>query len=158
MRCPFCNAEDSRVIDSRSADDGNAIRRRRECIHCSRRFTTFEVVEEIPFMVIKSDGRRVPFERKKIIDGIMRSCHKCSVSVDAINDLVNKIEKELRNTLEREVSSRRIGELVLEYLKDFNEVAYVRFASVYRKFADADSFMQELRRLTDKQERTNEEG
>lgn len=158
MRCPFCGAEDSKVIDSRSADDGNAIRRRRECINCSKRFTTFEVVEEIPFMVIKSDGRRVPFERRKIIDGITRSCHKCPVSVDDINALVNKIEKELRNTLEREVPSRRIGELVLEYLKDFNEVAYVRFASVYRKFVDADSFMQELKRLTEKQVKTSREG
>ncbi len=150
MRCPYCSAEDSKVIDSRSADDGNSIRRRRDCVGCGRRFTTFEMVEEIPFMVIKSDGRRVPFDRQKLLDGILRSCHKCPVSMDEITQLVNQIEKDLRNTLEREVSSHRIGELALEYLKNFNEVAYVRFASVYRKFSGADSFMQELKRLAEK--------
>lgn len=157
MRCPFCSTEDSKVIDSRSADDGNVIRRRRECAACGRRFTTFEVIEEIQFMVIKNDGRRVPFDRQKIIDGLMRACHKCVVSMDEINLLAGKIEKAVRNTLEREIPSSRIGELVLEELRNFNEVAYVRFASVYRKFTDADSFMQELKKLTEKEKNTGKD-
>lgn len=151
MRCPFCTIGDSKVIDSRSADEGTTIRRRRECSNCGKRFTTYEVIEEIPFMVIKNDGRRVPFDRQKIINGIVRSCQKCAVSMDEINLLVNKIEKEVRNTLDREISSQAIGEMALKYLKELDQIAYVRFASVYRKFADIDTFMKELELLRNTQ-------
>lgn len=144
MRCPFCSIEDSKVIDSRSADDGNTIRRRRECVGCGRRFTTYEVVEQLPLMVIKNDGRRVLFERNKLLNGIIRSCEKRSISVESINSLTNEIERELRNTMDREVSSKAIGELVMRKLKDFDPVAYVRFASVYRRFTDIDNFKDEL--------------
>lgn len=144
MRCPFCSIEDSKVIDSRAADDGNTIRRRRECIGCGRRFTTYEAVEQLPLMVIKNDGRRVVFERNKLLNGIIRSCEKRSISIERINALTNEIEKELRNTMEREVSSQAIGALVMHKLKDFDPVAYVRFASVYRKFTDLDNFKKEL--------------
>lgn len=144
MRCPFCSIEDSKVIDSRSADDGNTIRRRRECVGCGRRFTTYEAVEQLPLMVIKNDGRRVLFERNKLLNGIIRSCEKRSISVESINSLTNEIERELRNTMDREVSSKAIGELVMRKLKDFDPVAYVRFASVYRRFTDIDNFKDEL--------------
>ena len=144
MRCPFCKAEDSKVIDSRSADDGNTIRRRRECVGCGRRFTTYEAVEQLPLMVIKNDGRRVLFERDKLLNGIIRSCEKRSISIESINALTNEIEKELRNTMDREVSSQAIGELVMKKLKDFDPVAYVRFASVYRRFTDIGNFKDEL--------------
>lgn len=144
MRCPFCHAEDSKVIDSRSAEDGNTIRRRRECTSCARRFTTYEMVEQVPLMVIKNDGRRVAFNKNKLLTGIIRSCEKRSVSMESINLLASEIEKELRNTMEREISTKEIGELVMEKLKDFDPVAYVRFASVYRKFADLNNFKEEL--------------
>lgn len=144
MRCPFCHVEDSKVIDSRSAEDGNSIRRRRECTGCARRFTTYEVVEQVPLLVIKNDGRRVAFDRNKLLTGLVRSCEKRSVSMENINALANEIEKELRNTMEREVSTKGIGELVMEKLKGFDPVAYVRFASVYRKFTDLNNFKEEL--------------
>lgn len=144
MRCPFCSLGDSKVIDSRSAEEGTTIRRRRECSVCGKRFTTYEVIEQLPLMVIKNDGRRVVFDRNKVLNGIIRSCEKRSISMDSINTLTNQIEKELRNTMDREVSSKVIGELVMKRLKDFDPVAYVRFASVYRKFADISSFKQEL--------------
>lgn len=144
MRCPFCGIEDSKVIDSRAAEDGTTIRRRRECVSCGKRFTTYEVIEQLPLMVIKNDGRRVVFERNKLLNGIIRSCEKRSISMDSINTLANEIEKELRNTMDREVSSQAIGELVMTKLKDFDPVAYVRFASVYRKFTDIHSFKKEL--------------
>ena len=144
MRCPFCKKADSRVIDSRAADDGNTIRRRRECTACSRRFTTYETVEKIPLMVIKNDGRRVVFDRNKLLNGLIRSCDKRDIPTERIVALADDIEKELRNTMDREVYTRDIGELVMEKLKNFDEVAYIRFASVYRKFADISGFREEL--------------
>ncbi|MDY6296604.1 MAG: transcriptional regulator NrdR [Schwartzia succinivorans] len=147
MRCPFCKEEDSRVIDSRSADDGNSIRRRRECSKCGRRFTTYEVVEKTPLMVIKHDGRRVQFDRDKLLNGLIRSCDKRDIPTDRIVALADEIERELRNTMEREITTKSIGELVMEKLKNFDEVAYIRFASVYRKFADISMFKEELEEL-----------
>lgn len=147
MRCPFCKEEDSRVIDSRSADDGNSIRRRRECSKCGRRFTTYEVVEKTPLMVIKHDGRRVQFDRDKLLKGLIRSCDKRDIPTDRIVALADEIERELRNTMEREITTKSIGELVMERLKNFDEVAYIRFASVYRKFADISMFKEELEEL-----------
>lgn len=147
MKCPFCNHNDSRVIDSRSAEDGTTIRRRRECVSCGRRFTTYEVVEKLPLMVIKQDGRREVFKRDKILNGVIRSCDKRDISMERIVNLVNSIERDIRNTMEQEISSAKIGELVMNRLKGFDEVAYIRFASVYRKFTDIGSFMQELNEL-----------
>ena len=147
MRCPFCKEEDSRVIDSRSADDGNSIRRRRECSKCGRRFTTYEVVEKTPLMVIKHDGRRVQFDRDKLLKGLIRSCDKRDIPTDRIVALADEIERELRNTMEREITTKSIGELVMEKLKNCDEVAYIRFASVYRKFADISMFKEELEEL-----------
>lgn len=147
MKCPFCNHNDSRVIDSRSAEDGTTIRRRRECVSCGRRFTTYEVVEKLPLMVIKQDGRREVFKRDKILNGVIRSCDKRDISMERIVSLVNTVERDIRNTMEQEISSAKIGELVMNRLKEFDEVAYIRFASVYRKFTDIGSFMQELNEL-----------
>ena len=147
MRCPFCKEEDSRVVDSRAADDGNTIRRRRECTSCGKRFTTYETVEKIPLMVIKNDGRRVVFDRNKLLNGLIRSCDKRDIPTERIVALADEIEKELRNTMDREVYTRDIGELVMEKLKNFDEVAYIRFASVYRKFADISGFREELEAL-----------
>ena len=147
MRCPFCKEEDSRVVDSRAADDGNTIRRRRECTSCGKRFTTYETVEKIPLMVIKNDGRRVVFDRNKLLNGLIRSCDKRDIPTERIVALADEIEKELRNTMNREVYTRDIGELVMEKLKNFDEVAYIRFASVYRKFADISGFREELEAL-----------
>ena len=147
MRCPFCNHNDSRVIDSRSADDGNTIRRRRECIDCGKRFTTYEVVEKLPLMVIKQDGRREVFKRDKILNGVIRSCDKRNIPMDQIVNLVNSVERDVRNTMEQEINSAKIGQLVMDRLKDFDEVAYIRFASVYRKFDDVGSFVNELNEL-----------
>ena len=147
MRCPYCKQLDSRVIDSRGADDGNSIRRRRECTSCGRRFTTYEVVEKMPLMVIKNDGRRVVFEKDKLLNGLVRSCDKRNIPADRIVTLADEIERELRNTMEREVTTKAIGELVMEKLKNFDEVAYIRFASVYRKFADISMFKEELEEL-----------
>ncbi|AEB99812.1 transcriptional regulator NrdR [Selenomonas sputigena] len=147
MRCPFCKEEDSRVVDSRAADDGNTIRRRRECTSCGKRFTTYETVEKIPLMVIKNDGRRVVFDRNKLLNGLIRSCDKRDIPTERIIALADEIEKELRNTMNREVYTRDIGELVMEKLKNFDEVAYIRFASVYRKFADISGFREELEAL-----------
>ena len=147
MRCPYCKQLDSRVIDSRGADDGNSIRRRRECMACGRRFTTYEVVEKTPLMVIKNDGRRVVFDREKLVKGLIRSCDKRDIPTERIMALADEIERELRNTMEREITTKAIGELVMEKLKGFDEVAYIRFASVYRKFADISMFKEELEEL-----------
>ena len=147
MRCPFCKKADSRVIDSRAAEDGATIRRRRECSGCGKRFTTYEVLEMVPLMVIKNDGRREPFDREKLLKGLIRSCDKREISMERIVALASDIERELRNTMEREVTSRSIGERVMERLKDFDEVAYIRFASVYRKFRDISNFLEELEAL-----------
>ena len=147
MRCPYCKQLDSRVIDSRAADDGNSIRRRRECTSCGRRFTTYEVVEKMPLMVIKNDGRRVVFDTDKLLNGLIRSCEKRNIPTERVVALADEIERELRNTMEREVTTKAIGELVMEKLKSFDEVAYIRFASVYRKFADISMFKEELEEL-----------
>lgn len=150
MRCPFCSHPDSKVIDSRASEDGNAIRRRRECLICQKRFTTYERIEEAPLIVIKKDQRREPFERQKILNGLLRACEKRPVSVATIESLVCSIEKELRNRMDQEISSDTIGELVMAGLKKIDEVAYVRFASVYRQFKDVATFMQELQELLSK--------
>ncbi len=147
MKCPFCTAPDSRVVDSRTTDDGNSIRRRRECTACGKRFTTYEVVEKIPLMVIKNDGKRAVFDKEKLLKGIIRSCYKRDIPAEKIILLADNIEKELRNTMKHEIPSKVIGEVVMKYLKSFDKVAYIRFASVYRKFSDIDNFKQELENL-----------
>ena len=147
MKCPFCASPDSRVVDSRTIDDGNSIRRRRECTVCGKRFTTYEAVEKVPLMVIKNDGRRAVFDKEKLLKGIIRSCYKRDIPAEKIIKLADEIEKELRNMMKHEISSKTIGEVVMKYLKTFDKVAYIRFASVYRKFSDIDNFKQELENL-----------
>ena len=153
MKCPFCNAADTRVIDSRPADDNASIRRRRQCETCGKRFTTYEKLETMPLMIVKKDNSREPYDRSKIEAGIIRSCHKRPVSSEQISNLVDQIENALFAKEEREISSSVIGELVMEKLKDLDPVAYVRFASVYREFKDVDTFMQALTKLLEHQER-----
>ncbi len=147
MRCPYCKAEGSRVLDSRPTEEGTVIRRRRECPVCSRRFTTYEKVEEAPFSVIKKDGRREPFDRAKILTGLLKACEKRPVSIDELERVATEVEREVRDTWSREVSSQEIGEKVMERLRALDEVAYVRFASVYRQFKDLQRFREELDRL-----------
>lgn len=147
MRCPFCSYEESKVIDSRSADEGERIRRRRECLSCGKRFTTHEIVETVPIMVIKRDKTRESFSRQKLYNGLMRACEKRPISVETIETIVTNIEKSLQNSLDREVTSNVIGEYAMEHLKEIDEVAYVRFASVYRQFKDINTFMIELNKL-----------
>ena len=148
MRCPFCNTEDDRVVDSRSCRDGQAIRRRRECTRCNQRFTTYEYIEHAPLTVIKRDGNREPFDRSKLQAKIELACYKTSVSSDRIEELMDQVESELGNRAEREVPSKQIGELVMERLKELHDVAYVRFASVYRQFKDRQDFVRELEQLS----------
>lgn len=147
MKCPFCNHENTRVIDSRPADENNSIRRRRVCDECSKRFTTYEKIETIPLIVIKKDENRETYDRSKIEAGILRACHKRPVSADSINLLVDSVETEVFNREEKEVQSRVIGEMVMNKLKDLDAVAYVRFASVYREFKDINTFMDELKKV-----------
>ncbi|MBR2561794.1 MAG: transcriptional repressor NrdR [Eubacterium sp.] len=147
MRCPYCNGENTRVVDSRPVEEDNSIRRRRVCDDCSRRFTTYEKIESIPLMVIKKDQSREKYSRDKISDGVMRACHKRKVSVQQMNDLINQVETEIFNREEKEIKSSEIGEMVMAHLKDLDTVAYVRFASVYREFKDANTFMDELKKL-----------
>lgn len=147
MRCPFCGFEDSKVIDSRPTDEGVAIRRRRECIKCNQRFTTYEKVESLPIVVIKKDKTREMFNREKLLAGITRACEKRPVEAAKLDILVDKIESDLQNTLKREISTKEIGEKVMEGLKDIDEVAYVRFASVYRQFKDVSTFIAEVNKL-----------
>lgn len=147
MRCPFCGFADSRVIDSRPADDGTTIRRRRECLACQKRFTTYEIMERMPLVVIKRDGSRQSFDKVKVINGMLRACEKRQISMAEIDTAADEIEQELRGALESEVRSDRIGEMVMERLKRMDEVAYVRFASVYRSFKDINTFMEELTKL-----------
>jgi len=147
MRCPFCNYEETKVVDSRPADQGNMIRRRRECFECAKRFTTFEKIESIPLMVIKKDRSLEPFDREKLINGLLKACEKRPVSIDQIEALVDNIESQIRNTLKREVESQEIGEMLMDALKDLDEIAYVRFASVYRQFKDVNTFINELKKL-----------
>ena len=145
MKCPFCGFTDSKVIDSRPAEDGTTIRRRRECLECQKRFTTYEIIERMPLVVIKRDGSRESFDKVKIINGVIRACEKRPVTMTQIENLANDIELELRGRLESEVSSELIGEMVMTRLKDLDEVAYVRFA--YRSFKDINTFMEELKKL-----------
>ncbi|MDD6308032.1 MAG: transcriptional regulator NrdR [Clostridia bacterium] len=147
MKCPYCDALDSKVLDSRPTDDDNAIRRRRQCLSCQKRFTTYEKVEGVPVMVIKKDKGREPFDREKLLRGIVKACEKRPVPFEVMENMTLVIENILQNSLDREVTSSRIGELVMEQLKNIDEVAYVRFASVYRQFKDINTFMQELRKL-----------
>lgn len=150
MKCPFCNHENTRVIDSRPADENNSIRRRRVCDECNKRFTTYEKVETIPIIIIKKDQNRETYDRTKIEAGILRACHKRPVSADSISALVDEIETEIFNREEKEIPSRVIGELVMNKLKDLDAVTYVRFASVYREFKDINTFMDELKKVLDK--------
>ena len=147
MKCPFCGYEESKVIDSRPTDEGQRIRRRRECLKCGKRFTTYEIIESLPIIVIKKDKSRETFDRNKLMTGLLRACEKRPVSVDALDNMIDEIEVIIQNSLDREVSSVRIGELVMEKLKKIDEVAYVRFASVYRQFKDINTFMAELNKL-----------
>ena len=147
MKCPFCSYEESKVIDSRPTDEGERIRRRRECLNCQKRFTTYEVIESLPIIVIKKDKSREVFNREKLLNGLLRACEKRPVSLEDLEKLIDGIELSLQNSLDREVSSERIGELVMDGLKDIDEVAYVRFASVYRQFKVIGTFMTELNKL-----------
>ena len=147
MKCPFCNQDNTRVVDSRPADDNTAIRRRRMCDACGKRFTTYEKVETIPLIVIKKDQNREQFDRSKIEAGVLRACHKRPVSAEQIHRLVDDVETEVFNLAEREIPSSVIGEIVMDKLKDLEAVAYVRFASVYREFKDVNTFMDELKKI-----------
>ena len=146
-KCPFCGETDSKVIDSRPAEDGSSMRRRRQCNGCKKRFTTYEKVETIPLIVIKKDNNREPYDRQKIVSGILRSCHKRPISADQINRLVDEVETEIFNREEREIPAQEIGEIVMNRLKDLDAVAYVRFASVYREFKDVNTFMDEIKKI-----------
>ena len=150
MKCPFCGYGDSKVLDTRPTDEGNTIRRRRECLNCQKRFTTYEKIEQSPIMVIKKDGNRQAFDREKIIRGMIKSCEKRPVSAANIEEAVNNIEKKIENSMKKEISSLEVGEMVMEELKDLDEVSYVRFASVYREFKDLQSFVDELENFVKK--------
>ena len=147
MKCPYCGHSESKVVDSRPAEEGSSIRRRRECLSCAKRFTTYEIIESVPIVVIKKDKSRETFDRNKLLNGLLRACEKRPVSVDTLERIVDEIENLLQNSLDREVSSQRIGTYAMEKLKGVDEVAYVRFASVYRQFKDINSFMEELSKI-----------
>jgi transcriptional repressor NrdR len=147
MKCPFCGYQESKVIDSRPAEEGATIRRRRECLSCQKRFTTYEIIEQMPLVVVKRDGSRQTFDKVKVLNGMLRACEKRPVSVDELEKIAGDIEQEAQNSLEREISSEQIGEMVMKRLKEVDEVAYVRFASVYRSFKDINTFMEELSKL-----------
>lgn len=147
MKCPYCGQVESKVVDSRPADDGESIRRRRECLACGKRFTTYETVETLPLIVIKKDGSRQNFEKEKVLKGIIRACAQRPVPMETMMRIAGEVEQELQNSMNREISANRIGELVMDKLKAVDEVSYVRFASVYRQFKDIDSFMEELNKL-----------
>ena len=149
MKCPFCSDDNTRVIDSRPADDNSAIRRRRQCDECGKRFTTYEKVETIPLIVIKKDKNRETYDRSKIESGVVRSCHKRPVSVEQIETCIDNIENKIFTLEVKEIESKKIGEIVMDEIKDLDQVAYVRFASVYREFKDANTFMNELKELLD---------
>ena len=150
MKCPFCSSENTRVIDSRPADDNNSIRRRRMCDECGKRFTTYEKVETIPLIVIKKDNNREQYDRAKIEAGVLRACHKRPISANDINKLIDEVETEIFSREEKEIPSDEIGEIVMDKIKDLDDVAYVRFASVYREFKDVNTFMSELKKMLDK--------
>ena len=147
MKCPYCGYQESKVVDSRHSDDGLSIRRRRECLQCQKRFTTYATVESLPIVVLKRDRSRQPFDRNKSLDGMLRACEKRPVALAELEKATDEIEQAIQNSLDREISTEKIGELVMERLKPLDEVAYVRFASVYRQFKDIDSFMRELNKI-----------
>ncbi len=155
MKCPYCSYSESKVIDSRPTDEGERIRRRRECLKCAKRFTTYEIIENVPIVVIKKDKSRETFDRNKLLGGLLRACEKRPVSIDMLENMVDEIETALQNSLDREVSSQKIGIYAMEKLQEIDEVAYVRFASVYRQFKDINSFMEELSRIIDKRQDHN---
>lgn len=147
MKCPFCNHIETKVIDSRPTEDNASIRRRRECLSCQKRFTTYEKVEDIPVYVVKKDGSREPFDKRKIMTGLIRSCEKRAVSITVIEGIADDVEKQINNSMQQEVTSNLIGELIMKRLKKIDDVAYVRFASVYRQFKDINTFMDELQKI-----------
>ncbi len=147
MKCPFCGEIENKVIDSRLSKDGSVIRRRRECLMCNRRFTTYEHIEEIPIMIVKKDGRREVFRREKVRAGMLRACEKRNISVDMIEEFIENLERDLRETGKKEIPAQRIGQLVMDALHKIDDVAYVRFASVYREFKDVNDFVSELKTL-----------
>jgi transcriptional repressor NrdR len=147
MKCPYCSYLESKVIDSRPAEEGTSIRRRRECLSCQKRFTTYEIVERVPLIVVKRDGSRQSFDKSKVINGMVRACEKRPVTMAQIEHIADEIEQELQGSLEREIATQEIGEMVMSRLKDVDEVAYVRFASVYRSFKDINTFMEELSKI-----------
>ncbi len=149
MKCPFCSFEESKVVDSRPSEDNLKIRRRRECLNCSKRFTTYEIIESVPVMVIKKDGTRESFQRDKLLKGLLSACYKRPVPMEVLDGIVSDVEAMLQNSLDREIHSQRIGELAMQRLKDVDEIAYVRFASVYRQFKDINTFRDELNKLLD---------
>lgn len=151
MRCPFCGHKEDKVVDSRATQEESAIRRRRECLRCAKRFTTYEYVEDISLMVIKKDGRRESFDRKKILSGVVKACEKRPISVERMEEIVTQVERAIQKKPDREIESTRLGELVMERLKDLDDVAYVRFASVYRQFKDVGQFMMELKDILNKE-------
>lgn len=149
MKCPFCYNQESKVVDSRPANEGASIRRRRECLRCHKRFTTYEIMDSLPIVVVKKNGSRQSFDRSKLVNSMLRACEKRTISLSAIEAAADSIEQELHNELGGEINSERVGELAMEKLKDLDEVAYVRFASVYRKFKDINTFRDELNKLLD---------
>jgi len=155
MKCPFCGSAESKVIDSRPTDEGTIIRRRRECIECAKRFTTYEKIESIPLRVIKKDKSREMFDSQKLLNGLMRACEKRPVTMEQLQDIVDGIENDIYSTLDKEISTKEIGQKVMDALKNIDEVSYVRFASVYRQFKDIDTFMQELSALMRSKENEN---
>ncbi len=147
MKCPFCNHLQDKVVDSRESKEGDAIRRRRECLACERRYTTYERIDEVPYMVIKKDGRREKFDRQKVLNGLLKACEKRPVSMGKLSDLVNRVESRVSDSPDREISTTTIGELLIEQLRELDKIAYVRFASVYRDFQDEEAFFNELKNL-----------
>lgn len=151
MKCPFCDYYETKVVDSRPTDEGQAIRRRRECIKCSKRFTTYEKIEKMPLLIVKKDGTRESYDRNKVINGILKACEKRPVPLSTIEEMVDDIERVLYNSMDKEVTSQYIGEMIMSKLKNVDDVAYVRFASVYRQFKDINTFMEELKKILDEE-------
>jgi transcriptional repressor NrdR len=147
LKCPFCNHLEDKVVDSRESKEGDAIRRRRECLACERRFTTYERIDEVPYMVIKKDGRREKFDRQKVLGGLLKACEKRPVSMGRLSELVNRVESKVSDSPDREISTTEVGEYLMEHLKNLDKIAYVRFASVYRDFQDEEAFFNELKTL-----------
>ena len=147
MKCPFCNHLQDKVVDSRESKEGDAIRRRRECLACERRYTTYEIIDEVPYMVIKKDGRREKFDRQKVLNGLLKACEKRPVSMGKLSEMVNQVESKVSDSADREISTRDVGEFLIDHLRELDKIAYVRFASVYRDFQDEQAFFDELKSL-----------